>query len=333
MSESSSLRLQPSNSAIILQYHHVADNTPDSTSTSVELFRQQMELLKKLKFKVLPLPFIINKLQRGESLPQRVVALSFDDAYINFFQNAWPILKHYNYPATLFVATSHISDEPTEFLSWSQLRLLSNQGISIGSHSDSHDFLARKLYLNNDSTMSKNIIADIQLSLDKIKHNLSINTKLFAYPYGEYSDALTSLVGNLELIGFGQQSGPIDQHSNFSALPRFPASNQFGSIESLTEKLFTIPFQQISFTPSETFVKRNPPRLNLNLADTSLQVQCFAPSQGAIPIVLDKTRSQLRLNIQALKKLPPGRSRYNCTAKAQNSFYYWFSHPWIIIEM
>jgi peptidoglycan/xylan/chitin deacetylase (PgdA/CDA1 family) len=319
-------------SAIILQYHHISDNTPYSTSTSVALFKKQMQLLKKLRFRVWPLSRIINKLRNGESLPEKVVALSFDDAYSSFYSNAWPILKEYQYPAIIFVATTHITEQTNEYLSWKQLKYLSTQGVEIGSHSDSHDYLARQLYSENTPQRLENIRKDLQLSLDKIEQNLIISTRFFAYPYGEYSDALVKLIESLNLIGFGQHSGPINQFSNFSALPRFPASNQFGDIKTLREKLFTIPFSDISAQPTETFIRENPPKLILTLGNKNLNINCYASNQGTIPahkIIHSKDQQYI---IQATKPLEIGRSRYNCTAKANEQYFFWFSQPWIRLD-
>jgi len=330
--DTSNAVIQFPSSAIILQYHHIADNTPYSTSTSVALFKKQMQLLKTLNFKVWPLSKIIQKLQNAEPLPDQVVALSFDDAYSSFYSNAWPILKSYQYPATIFVATSHISDKPSEFLSWQQLNFLSTQGIEIGSHSDSHNYLARQLYFDKKPQTIALIIDDIKLSLEKIKKNIMVDSTLFAYPYGEYNDALAEVVDDLDLIGFGQHSGPINQYSNFSALPRFPASNQFGTIKSLREKLFTVPFNDLTFQPTETFIRNNPPKLILQIADKSLNINCYAPNQGAIPTAKEAFSDFQQVTVQATKALEKGRSRYNCTASADEHYFFWFSQLWINLE-
>ncbi len=319
-------------SAIILQYHHIANDTPNATSTSVALFKQQLDLLETLNFKVLPLSTIINNLRNGEQLPERVVALTFDDAYINFYENAWPLLKQHGYPATLFVATTHISEEATEFLSWSQLEELSKTGIEIGSHSHSHNFLARELHLNNSVSQQNTVVSDIQLSLNKIQQRLSITTNLFAYPYGEYSIALGNIIAEMKLIGFAQHSGPINRFSNYSALPRFPASNDFGEIESLKEKLLTRPFTDFSHKPTEPFTPINPPLLEMNFSDNRLKVSCFATSTGAIPVSAKIKGSILSIKTKAPKPLSEGRSRYNCTAPAKQGYFFWFSQPWVIVN-
>ena len=84
--------------AIILQYHHVATNTPKTTSVTPAEFRQQMQLLKEQKMKVVSLERFINQLKAGEPLADNEVAITFDDGFENVFTNARPILREFGYP-------------------------------------------------------------------------------------------------------------------------------------------------------------------------------------------------------------------------------------------
>ena len=86
------------------------------------------------------------------SIDDRVVVLTFDDAYRDFLSNAWPILRSYGFCATMFVPTDHVGGraewdrglgEPAELMSWDELRMLAGQGLEIGAHSCSHPYLTR----------------------------------------------------------------------------------------------------------------------------------------------------------------------------------------------
>lgn len=88
--------------AIILQYHHVATNTPKTTSVTPAEFRQQMQLLKEQKMKVVSLERLIKQLKAGEPLADDEVAITFDDGFENVFTNARPILREFGYPYTCF---------------------------------------------------------------------------------------------------------------------------------------------------------------------------------------------------------------------------------------
>ncbi|MBZ5718744.1 MAG: polysaccharide deacetylase family protein [Acidobacteriia bacterium] len=67
-------------------------------------FRARMETLKRCDCHVLDLSEALDLLYRG-ALPERAVVLTFDDGTCDFHTVAWPILKEYGYPATLYLTT------------------------------------------------------------------------------------------------------------------------------------------------------------------------------------------------------------------------------------
>jgi peptidoglycan/xylan/chitin deacetylase (PgdA/CDA1 family) len=73
---------------------------------SPDLFRSRMELLRTLKVSVLPLGEALERL-RTHSLPQRSVAITFDDGFWDFRHLAAPIMKEFGYPSTLYLTTHY----------------------------------------------------------------------------------------------------------------------------------------------------------------------------------------------------------------------------------
>ena len=114
--------------AVILQYHHVSAETPAVTSISPEKFKAHIETIITQGYQVMPLTTIVDGLRKGENLPDKAVAITFDDAYKNIFTHAFPILKKYRLPFTVFVATDYIAEPSTQFLSWDELREMSING-------------------------------------------------------------------------------------------------------------------------------------------------------------------------------------------------------------
>src|SRR5690606_28009254 len=107
---------------VILQYHHVATDTPAITSVTPALFRQQMAFLRDNGFVVWPLPRpvepqprqgpdhkaivwplprLVEHLQADKAVPDGVVVITFDDAYRNIHDNAAPILREFGFPFTV----------------------------------------------------------------------------------------------------------------------------------------------------------------------------------------------------------------------------------------
>jgi peptidoglycan/xylan/chitin deacetylase (PgdA/CDA1 family) len=105
----SPLRLdQPS----ILCFHGLksdddGDLPDDGLHLAASRFEQVCAHLSK-NWCVLPLADIIGHLRAGETLPQRTVALTFDDGYASNFEIGLPILERYALPATIFPVTSFL---------------------------------------------------------------------------------------------------------------------------------------------------------------------------------------------------------------------------------
>jgi peptidoglycan/xylan/chitin deacetylase (PgdA/CDA1 family) len=133
--------------AVILQYHHVSDTTPKSTSITPEQFAVHLKYLQENSFNVIPLSQLINDIKNQQPLKDKTVAITFDDAYIDIYTNAKPLLDEYNYPYTIYVNPSIINDNESKknshYLSWAQLRALGDDGVIIANHGFEHDSLTR----------------------------------------------------------------------------------------------------------------------------------------------------------------------------------------------
>ena len=86
--------------APILLYHHVANDTPASTSISPAQFEQHMAYINE-HHTVLPLTEIVAAIKAGKSLPANALAITFDDGYKNILTNGHPILRRYDFPYTI----------------------------------------------------------------------------------------------------------------------------------------------------------------------------------------------------------------------------------------
>jgi peptidoglycan/xylan/chitin deacetylase (PgdA/CDA1 family) len=90
---------------------------------SPDYFRNRISLLKKHGCVVLPLGEAIRRLYVND-LPEKCVSLTFDDGYYDFYKVALPILKEFNFPATLYLTTSYVHynrpvfDEICSYLLW-----------------------------------------------------------------------------------------------------------------------------------------------------------------------------------------------------------------------
>jgi peptidoglycan/xylan/chitin deacetylase (PgdA/CDA1 family) len=93
---------------LILAYHGISISDEhlwnNSNFISADLFRQRLQLLKKLRCAVLPLDEAITRLYAND-LPDRAVAITFDDGTVDFYRKAFPAFKEFDFPVTLYLTT------------------------------------------------------------------------------------------------------------------------------------------------------------------------------------------------------------------------------------
>ena len=93
--------------AVVLLYHRVADLDTDPQLLSVhpQRFKKQMQYLA-MHYRVWSLQRLLKAVFEDRYLPERVVAVTFDDGYADNFLEAKPVLEAYHSPATVFVSTA-----------------------------------------------------------------------------------------------------------------------------------------------------------------------------------------------------------------------------------
>ncbi len=108
----------------VLAYHRINDATDPgfdhyepNVSASPELFDQEMDYVAG-NFNVIDLATLHAYVRDGEPLPPRPLLITFDDGYLDNYQNAAPILKKYGFPAVIFLMTSRMDDGNTGKLPW-----------------------------------------------------------------------------------------------------------------------------------------------------------------------------------------------------------------------
>jgi peptidoglycan/xylan/chitin deacetylase (PgdA/CDA1 family) len=93
---------------LILGYHGISQldehKWRPALFMSPEVFESRMEILSRFGCNVLSLDEAVTHLQEG-TLPPQSVVITFDDGYFNFYKYAYPILKRFNYPATVYLTT------------------------------------------------------------------------------------------------------------------------------------------------------------------------------------------------------------------------------------
>ena len=177
----------------VLMYHSI-DNADKVTKLSVspESFARQMEFLSKNHYNVVPLEKVVSYIKKKERPPQKTIAVTFDDGFQNNYQYAYPVLKKYNIPATMFVVINWVGKPG--FMNWEEIKDMSDSGIvAIGSHTKVHFWLlgSDDRFLQDEIVGSKKIIEE--------KIGKRVNS--FCYPMGSFDAKSKKAVEDAGYLG------------------------------------------------------------------------------------------------------------------------------------
>ncbi|HTQ98675.1 MAG TPA: polysaccharide deacetylase family protein [Candidatus Acidoferrum sp.] len=315
------------NQAVILQYHHVSTTTPRSTSVTPDEFRDHMQFLHDNGFTVLPLPEIVQALKTGKQLPNKTIAITFDDAYISIYTTAFPLLQQYHWPFTIFVASGLVGRNPKLYLNWDQLREMGKAGVTLANHSVNHPYM---LVLKPGETHAEwlsRVEHEIVDAEQKILQETGQSHHLHAYPYGEYNQEIASLLVRLGYVGFGQHSGAISASSDFTALPRFPFSGSFATLKSFSQKASSLAFNVRIKAPLDPVISEPGTSALLDFDGNYRfdKLVCVFNDQVLKISVEDSAQQIYRITNPSLQNTR--RPRYVCTAPGHDGRYYWFTVP------
>ena len=181
---------------IVLCYHRFEDRPKDSLAIKPADFEAQMQALKDSGIIVISMNDFL-AWRRGEkgSRKKRPI-ISIDDGYLSGYNVAWPILKKFGYPFTMFIYTDYIKGGPKsggQSISWDQLAEMRDAAVDIEGHTVSHSSLnARKE--ETDEQYLAWLKSEILGSKEMLEKNLGIQIKAFAYPYGLHNQTVRDVV-------------------------------------------------------------------------------------------------------------------------------------------
>jgi peptidoglycan/xylan/chitin deacetylase (PgdA/CDA1 family) len=180
--------------------YHVIDRPRSSAEARLccppENFAAQLDYLRRQGYTVQPLASLARSLREGTNLPRRSAVITFDDGSSCTYERALPILGEYGFPATVFMVSGLIGRDNDwlrgagfpvrRMLSASELRGLDAGRIEVGSHSATHPWLSR-IPLEQARVELKDSKAQLEDVIGRpVEH--------FAYPFGNYNDAVRSAV-------------------------------------------------------------------------------------------------------------------------------------------
>jgi glycosyltransferase involved in cell wall biosynthesis/peptidoglycan/xylan/chitin deacetylase (PgdA/CDA1 family) len=195
-----------------LLYHRVA---PDRQCAHPELtvsphqFEKQVAWLAQRGYAGIRPSDWLAWCQQGKRLPEKAVLITFDDAYADLAEHAFPVLRKYGFTAAVYVVTGYIGDANRwdqdkgvgsyKLLTAAQIREWASRGIEFGAHSRTHTTLT--------ALAPPRLEEEIARSGDDISGLLGARPISFAYPYGEHDPTAVAAVRNHYALAFTCDEG------------------------------------------------------------------------------------------------------------------------------
>ncbi|MDT8428607.1 MAG: polysaccharide deacetylase family protein [Pseudomonadales bacterium] len=318
------------NHAVILLYHHIAHDTPAATSTTPEQFAAHMQYLADNEFTVWRLDKLLQHLRNAEPVPDKTVAITFDDGYLSIFDTAYPLLQALGFPFTVFINTQPINASQTGYMSWAQVQQMTENGVMIANHMVNHPHMIDAMEGESASMHLQRMRAEMLQAEAEIAAQTGQSHRILAYPYGEYDPDIKQMLAAAGFIGIAQNSGAISANSDFLALPRFPLAGIYADMAGMRTKSATLAFHVLDQQPESPLTDSRNPAVILQFAPGNFnpdQLACYAG--GATLEIEWLDRDGLKFRIQPQQQFNSRRWGYNCTAPARNSNrFYWYSKFW-----
>lgn len=218
------------NRTVVLLYHRVNDSQRDSVTIGAEQFETHMRYLAD-HYRVVS----ISELIKGE-VPSGgpLVAVNFDDGYLDNYQYAAPILVKHGVQATFFISTDNVSHNlpfahdveklghGLDAMNWDQVREMHREGLEFGSHTANH--------INLAASPADLVATELLRSKQDLERELGLSEVMFAYPFGKRADITPERLEQVRAAGYV---------CNCSA---------YGGVNSLTPDIWDIRRQGIDHT-------------------------------------------------------------------------------------
>jgi len=206
--------------ADILMYHSISDQG-GATAIPVPVFQAQMQAIATTGVRVISLDEWLANQRSDLPLPAHSIILTFDDGYLDFFQEAWPIIRAHGWPVTVYLPSKFVGDHESwrghatparALMSWQQITELAQQGVTFGGHSHSHSDLSA---LEPD---------DIQWQLIKCRDEIARHTgqipSHFAPPYGRTNSKVHAAIKAVYKTSSGTRLARARSTDDLLDLPR-----------------------------------------------------------------------------------------------------------------
>ena len=172
----------------VLCYHRFSSNR-GKLAVTPSAFAAQLDYLAQHNYRVITLAQLQAFLHGREALPRQTVVITIDDGYRSTYDIAFPLLKKYGFPATVFLYSDFVG--AGDALTWTQMQEMTRSGlIEIQPHSKTHSNLTLRLAQEGEPQYRERMRREVETPSAVIEDRLANRVASYAYPYGDTNEVV-----------------------------------------------------------------------------------------------------------------------------------------------
>ncbi len=289
---------------IIFCYHRLVDKIRyPGTEITPAAFEAQMKELKDRGITVISMQDLLAWKRGEKNIPPRCAVISFDDGWKSQYEVAWPIMKKYGYPFTMFIYTEGVRGGSLgggEAITWEQLGDMRDNGVDIQAHTATHQDLREGHAITLVGAGVKRtrtrltgpqyeqwVRNEVVGSKELLEQRLGIKVNCFAVPFGSYNEHVKELARNAGYDAmFTVYGQPITFTSPMDSLGRY-------AIEANKPKVFEDAVKMIGASTSG-----GAPVAEIGAKDLATQPADGETVRTALPLI--------KANLTGIGQIDPG---------------------------
>jgi len=175
----------------VLAYHGFSKDKSDRLTVTEAAFKEQMRYLKENDYHVITLDQLLDFLDFKRQVPEKSVVITFDDGRQSIYHIAFPVLRDFGFPASLFISTDLIGGEKA--LSWKQIKELAENGFDVQSKTRTNRDMTKLKKGESFEEYFRAVQTEISQSKKIIEKKVKKQCIYMAYPYG-WANSLVAAV-------------------------------------------------------------------------------------------------------------------------------------------
>ncbi|MDG2528027.1 glycosyltransferase [Caulobacter endophyticus] len=217
----------------VLAYHRIADEGPEALAAwrvRPRDFRVQMQFLRRHGYYTVTPERLLEHIRQRRAFPGRPILITFDDAYQDFADAAWPILQACGFGATVFTVTDRVGQSadwdqaagpPARLMDQLVLDRLNQEGVNFGSHLATHGAATA---LSSLALLEEAISSRAKLEAWTRKPVVAV-----AAPYGLIDERYQRVISSAGFqLGFTSHQGLASVWGDQARLPRLEVRGDWG---------------------------------------------------------------------------------------------------------